>query len=244
VTQTYQKFEPGVGNADVITGLVEHLACIKALSVFPYNHPTLLQDRLDLDDIESDILTKGLNLRASTNLPFWDSLLGSCFGRRAGYRRLVEAAQFHQSHRDSFVRVSREDVLSDKLTSMAATVTDTAWSLFSSIELNDGTKAHFPLMDFHCPESEWNDGLVSVVCRQLFRGTVYVFSSGKSYHAIGSALLDAHGLQRFLARALLFSPIIDGRYVAHQLLEEGCALRLTSSKDKPQVPRLKFAIHH
>ena len=99
-----------------------------------------------------------------------------------------------------------------------------------------------PLLDFHCPESTENDHLISDVCKQLYRGAALVFSSGESYHTLGLDPLDEQGFRDFLTRSLLFAPIVDARYVAHQLIEGACALRLNSSMEKPNRPRLKFTL--
>lgn len=99
-----------------------------------------------------------------------------------------------------------------------------------------------PLLDFHCPETSENDTLVQQVCKELFQNAALVFSSGESYHALGLHSMDDPTFQKFLARSLLFAPIVDARYVAHQLIEGACALRLSASPVKPNQPKLKFAL--
>jgi hypothetical protein len=42
----------------------------------------------------------------------------------------------------------------------------------------------------------------------------------------------------FLGRALLFAPIVDRAYLAHQLLERRCALRISAVGDEKPVPRV------
>jgi hypothetical protein len=71
-------------------------------------------------------------------------------------------------------------------------------SFSSRIELGGQETKQLPLLDFHCHESAENDGLVSAVCKQLYRDTTLVFSSGESYHALGLDLLDEHGFRDFL----------------------------------------------
>jgi len=117
-------------------------------------------------------------------------------------------------------------------------------SFSSRIELAERGTKQLPLLDFHCPESAENDRLVTEVCKQLYRHTTLVFTSGESYHALGLDPLDERGFQDFLTRSLLFAPIVDARYVAHQLLEGACALRLSNSADKPNHPRLKFRLEN
>jgi hypothetical protein len=156
---------------------------------------------------------------------------------------LLQEATFHQSHVDSLLRISRDQVLVGRLTELMNTQPAGYHLSFSSkIELGGEETKQLPLLDFHCPESVENDRLVSEVCKQLYRDTTLIFSSGESYHALGLDPLDEHGFRDFLTRSLLFAPIVDARYVAHQLLEGACALRLSNSANKPNRPRLKFTL--
>lgn len=40
----------------------------------------------------------------------------------------------------------------------------------------------------------------------------------------------------FLGRALLFTPVVDGRWVAHQMIEGQCALRVSPGNAQQIVP--------
>ena len=169
----------------------------------------------------------------------------SCFGEPRDFTRLVREATFHQSHTDSLLRISRDQVLAGRLTElMNAQPVGHHLSFSSKIELGEGETKQLPLLDFHCPESIENDRLVSEVCKQLYQDRILVFSSGESYHGFGLNLLDQHGSLEFLTHSLLFAPIVDARYIAHQLLEGACALRLNNSTEKPNRPRLKFILEN
>ena len=231
----------GMATAEVLTLLVSENQTISAIFAFAYRHPTLLQQRLALTTDETAILAKATALRSSSRLPFWEAIMLSCFGESRDFTRLLQEATFHQSHTDSLLRISRDEVFAGRLAELMSVQPAGHHLSFSSrIELGgEGTK-QLPLLDFHCPESAENDRLVSAVCKQLYRHTALVFSSGESYHALGLDPLDEHGFRDFLTRSLLFAPIVDARYVAHQLLEGACALRLSSSMEKPNQPRLKY----
>jgi hypothetical protein len=233
----------GMPTAEILTSLVSENQTISAIFVFAYRHPPLLQQRVTLTADENAIIEKAKALRCSSQLPFWEALMLSCFGETRDFTRLLQEAKFHQSHADSLLRISREDVLAGRLAELVDDQPAGNHLSFSSrIELvGEGTK-QLPLLDFHCPESTSNDRLVSDVCSQLYRGTAFVFSSGESYHALGVQSVDEYGFRDFLTRSLLFAPIVDARYVAHQLLEGACALRLSNSVDKPNRPRLKLIV--
>jgi len=219
-------------------------AQIAALYVFNYTQPSILQKRVALSDDEGAIIDKARAIRAAVRLPFWESVMLSCFGgARGSYTRLVSEARFHQSHRETLRRMSREAVLSSELTVLSQVQpADQPLSFSSIVEVDGGVHAHLPLLDFHCPESPANDLLVAEVAKILFTANVILFSSGESYHAIGLELLSEERLMEFLARSVLFAPIVDSRYVAHQMLEKACALRLSRSIDRPKQPALKIMI--
>jgi hypothetical protein len=230
--------------ADILTLLVSENADIAAIFTFAYTHPALLQQRLRLSRDEEAILAKATALRAASRLPFWEALMLSCFDEQHDVTRLLSEATFHQSHRDSLLRISRDQVLAGRLAELVEAQPKGHNVSFSSIiELNsEECKQQLAMLDFHCPETSENDRLVSEVCRHLFRRGALIFSSGESYHALGLDSMEELEFRNFLTRSLLFAPIVDARYVAHQLLEGACALRLSTSSEKPSRPRLKFTL--
>jgi hypothetical protein len=235
----------GMATAEILTLLVSENRAVSAIFAFAYRHPLLLQERLVLTPGENAILAKATALRSVSRMPFWEALMLSCFGEQHDFTRLLGQATFHQSHGDSVFRISRDEILAGRLVElMSAQPTGHHLSFSSRIEMGaEGTK-QLPLLDFHCPDTVENDYLVSEVCKQLYHDTALVFSSGESYHTLGLDLLNENGFRDFLTRSLLFAPIVDARYVAHQLLEGACALRLSTSADKPNRPRLKFTLEN
>ena len=233
---------PGLATAEVLRMLVAENPSVCSLFIFAYRHPPLLQSRLALTLDEEAIVQKAIFLREETALPFWEALMLSCFNEDRDYSRLLMEATFHHSHRDALQRIARSDVLEGRLTDVVNSEVGEHLSFSSLIEIMDMGIRHIPLLDFHCPESCTNDRVVSEISRQLFRSPTLLLSSGESYHAFGLQTLDETSLRDFLARSLLFAPIVDARYVAHQLLEGACALRLTCSLTKPSRPRLKFVV--
>lgn len=233
----------GSSTAEVLTALVVSNKPISGLFIFSYRHPPLLQQRLKFTAEEASIFQEAMTHRQSTNLPFWDSLLLCCFNRAEGYERLLKQSTLHQSHKDSLRRIVRDEIERGCLTTWIGDGDGGEnYSFSSEIELDNRSSVHLPLMDFHCPETPQNDRLVQEVCRELFPCSTLIFSSGKSYHAIGTILIDVNALRTLLVRSLFFAPIIDRAYVCHQLLEGACALRLTSSSNKPSIPKLRLRV--
>jgi len=115
---------------------------------------------------------------------------------------------------------------------------DANLTVLSEVLCRDGLVRHLPMVDFHALKSPENRRIVEAVSERLLPGRVILMDSGESYHAYGTQLLSEESLRQFLGRALLFVPVIDRAYVAHQLIEGRCALRLTSGGGKSQVPEV------
>jgi hypothetical protein len=66
-----------------------------------------------------------------------------------------------------------------------------------------------------------------------------LFDSGRSFHFFGAVPLTHRGLIEFLARSQLLSPVIDSRWVSHQLIDGRCGLRISTDTEKsPALHRL------
>src|SRR5436309_100728 len=127
----------GMPTADILTLLVSENADIAAIFTFAYTHPALLQQRLMLSRDEEAILAKATALRAASRLPFWEALMLSCFDEQRDVGRLLSEATFHQSHRDSLQRISRDQVLAGRLAELVEAQPKGHHLSFSSIiELN------------------------------------------------------------------------------------------------------------
>jgi len=234
----------GMSSARALECLVAQNNKLGAIHIFTYFHAPLLQNRIPFSDSENVIFSKAIQLRKKTLLPFWEALMLSCFGEEGDFRRLLKLATFHQNQKSNILRIERDDILKGKLHDLIQSLTQGQHLSFSSeIFITKSERYHLPLLDFHCSESAENDKLITNVCLELFQSPVLVLASGVSYHAIGTELVNDAGLRSYLTRSLFFAPIVDTRYVAHQMLEGACALRLSSSVDKPNLPKFKFLAH-
>lgn len=95
---------------------------------------------------------------------------------------------------------------------------------YATVTLADGRRMHIPMLDFHIEVSPANTRIVTDICSLLCQEG-FILNSGKSYHFIGTGLLTDEGLNKFLGKALLFTPIVDEIWIAHQLQEQSCTLR-------------------
>ena len=142
---------------------------------------------------------------------------------------ILREATFHQSSVTNSYRASpHEGALHDITERLDGLSADRMLVFSSKVQLKDGTIKHIPMMDFHCPVSAYSADIVQFVASQFNVGDGFLVETDKSYHFYGSELLDQKALVEFLARALLFTPIVDRAWISHQLIELCCALRISS----------------
>lgn len=240
---TKSKTEPDLDAAAVIVKIVSSHQAIARIRLFESAPAPLVQERLDSIDQYKAIIEGGLSLRAKYRLPFWDGALLSCFGGPNPPLDLLRAASYHNPSTTHLRVLERDDVSVDVLHALAEDVSTAHLLAVSSlVENQDGSICHIPMLDFHCPASPENLGLVKCVGSQLSVGGGFILESGESYHFYGLRLLKAEELAAFLGRALLYAPIVDKCWVAHQLIESACALRISSRWPDGGMPRVALTL--
>ena len=222
--------------SEVIDRLINLQPRVVQLSFFqPAPDPTL-QERSNLTPPENEIVDRALRLRTKLHIPFWDAAMLSSFDSEAVPVGLLHAALFHNSDGETRQTIRCEGNVADAIRKVAERRDPKRIVAISSrVVLQNGKTSHIPMLDFHCRESEPNLTLVVAVLQSLGQvGTV--LRSGKSYHFYGRNLMSDEMLYHFLAKALLFCPIIDRAWIAHQLLSGECGLRVSSRVDGSDVP--------
>jgi hypothetical protein len=199
-----------------------------------------LQTRLNLTASERVVFDKALEIRAGTGLSFWDAVLLQLPSTPDAVR-LLDAAMMHVSLRGHERTLSWSEVSTGGLERACAEFSSevgASMTLLSEVVHRDGSLRHLPMLDFHAIKSPANQRIVEAVAERLFPEGSILMDSGESYHAYGTRILSEEHFRRFLGTAMLFVPIVDRAYVAHQLIEGRCALRLTPGGGKSQVPRV------
>ena len=196
-----------------------------------------LQTRFDLSSPDQPILDKALRLRSEYKLPFWDGLMLSLFESQGTSDSILKQATFHQSSVRTFCSISAGEAVVDHIRKRVEQIpTDKMLTISSEVRLRNGSTKHIPMMDFHCPVGAYSLDLVSRVAAQFNVGEGFLVETDKSYHFYGMELLEERDLVKFLGRALLFSPIVDRAWIAHQLIEWCCALRISSRQPNGKAP--------
>jgi hypothetical protein len=228
-----------VNSIDVIALLLRRHPAVNVLTLFEPPPTPMLQDRLKNDSVISTIVAAGLRIRNDLGLPFWDSLLTACFNVGAAAVPVVEQAAFHNlaSNRTTpFLASSWSESAIEQV--LAKVDVDSMLVLSSRVLLHSGETRHIPMLDFHIPPTVQNQDLVKFIAKRLDPQGGFVLISGKSYHFYGKSLLQEEQLPPFLGNALLFSPLVDRAWIAHQMIEGACGLRISQKTGGGSTPTL------
>ncbi len=199
----------------------------------------LLQERSTLSTLDNQVAEAALALRRELKLPFWDGALLSCSNQDEVPAGILRGASFHQSLEGKCTHIKADAVSVDLLSelSTSACIANKILAVNSTLKKFDGSISHLPLIDFHVSSSPTNTILVSNLLSHM--GLCgWLLGSGKSYHFYGAKLLSKDELISFLGRFLLFSPIVDRSWIAHQLIEGCCTLRISPRPEYGSSPIL------
>lgn len=197
-----------------------------------------VQDRLVGDAKAMALVNEALQIHEIRDVPFWNALL-SLARTRAIPASVRREALFHNSapQRDWAFGVSED--LPSQIRQVADGLRDRQVLAFTSaVQCEDGIIRHLPLLDLRSKPTSENAAFVASLLSDLgFRGLL--LTSGNSFHFYGRDLLELVELGPFLGRALLCGPLVDTRWVGHQLIEGVCALRVsrrrTHNGKEPEV---------
>lgn len=223
---------------DLFVRLLQLHPEITTLQLLEFPPVPLVQDRGILGIEEEALVLRAQALKERHALPFWDCALICTFESERVPKGILSAARFHNGPRTSVREIAAAELAGSALVAADARLpADRIVAISSLVRMRDGTRRHIPMLDFHCPVSPANHEVAAEVLRKLEMGSGYLVESGESYHFYGERLLNVSELSRFLGTALLFSPIVDRAWIAHQLIEGFCGLRI-SGRPEYGVPRV------
>ncbi len=201
--------------------------------------PPTAQNRFLIKNTQLDALvSSALTLRGDYGIPFWMAIMFEAEKKGVQLpRELLQAASFHQPMTAAKTeKIPVEVISAEYLRARSATAGAGRILTFSSkVTSSDGSSVHIPMLDFRISSSARSLSTAIAVLREL-RMEGWLLDSGQSYHFYGISKLSEAGFTDFLARALFFTPIVDYRWIAHQLIEGACALRFSSGSNLQRVP--------
>lgn len=217
-----------IDSIDILIKVLNKNKIIKSLSFYEFGNYELIQNRINLIRPLDKVFSNALAMRELYKLPFWDSFNVSLFDQKIDNFEFLNEINF-QNKPIKKTELNREVLTKNKIDFQKYTG---VCSLINS----KSSGLHIALLDFHVPPSIVNQQLCSEIIIHLnLKG--FLLDSGKSYHFIGSEIIDYECLQKVLFNALLFSPIVDKSWIAHQLIQKYCCLRVT-----PKYGRLPFLV--
>ena len=187
-----------------------------------------------------DIRQTAEKLRQEFGIPFWDAILAISMKRGEIPDRYVELAILHDRSPDEYsIEVPISDVSQEKLDSLVGELKEGfVLAISSKVQLKSGGLAHIPMMDFRCEPSSMNAAIVKRALKAMGEDAGLLVNSGRSYHFYGLRLLSQDAWIQFLAMGILFTPIVDARFIAHRLADKACRLRIGSGPGKPSLPKV------
>lgn len=107
--------------------------------------------------------------------------------------------------------------------------------LVSQVETRKGEQLHIPMLDLGTPVSPAGEA-ACLDAVQALGLTGLLFDSGGSYHFYADQLVNERRFQSLLASAQLLSPIVDSRWISHQMIDGRAALRVSTDDERHPKP--------
>jgi hypothetical protein len=225
---------------DVLVGLARTTPGAQAFNFAEIDSVPAGKAKATSDPSLQQLVPEARQLRDEYGVPFWMSMILTANRRQQEVPpSILEASGFHQSMDNTTFRSTNIIGLSvQSLLELSNNLAPGRMLTFrSKVTLVDNTPAHFPMLDFRIRPTTDNLKSAIGVAKQLgVRGVI--LDSGRSYHFYGNDLITPDQLRVFLATASLFTPIVDYRWIAHQLIEGTCALRVSAGVTGQILPKV------
>jgi hypothetical protein len=206
---------------EVVSQILKLNADIEELNFVELRNSEAVQNTIRNSIAEKEQINKALEIRNEHHFSFWDSLC-STFVNNNNYSKVLLSNVFHHNYNKTEIPISRRlfPNIHKKLEH------DKNYAIISRVLCKDKQIFHIPFIDFHCSSNEKNTMLATDIIHILKLGPGYLLDSGKSFHFIGKKLINESELTSYLGKLLMYNPIIDKSWIAHQLIEKTCALRI------------------
>lgn len=204
----------------IILKLLEFYSNISAVNIVKLKSAPKIQDVCDNWSInEERLFQKAVEMRSHSKIPFWSSLMIANLDNKNWSKDCILAANRHNN-------TININISPDQFRLKATEFEQGFYGINSEVVFCDGSKSHIPMIDFHIAKSKINEEIVCAVCSSLLPEGGFIIDSGNSYHFIGKKLVTENQLLNLLAKSILFTPIVDEIWVAHQIIERSCTLRV------------------
>lgn len=191
-------------------------------------------------DPTSEVRELAERLRHEYGIPFWDAILAISMKRGELPDRYVDLAILHDKSPDEYhIELAHSEVTSQRIETLLGQLREGfVLALSSKVQLKSGGFVHIPMLDFRCAPSLQNRAIVKRALGAMGEDAGLLVESGRSYHFYGVRLMSQEAWIQFLAMGILFTPIVDARYIAHRLADGACRLRIGTGPEKPSTPNV------
>lgn len=222
---------------ELYTGLVALLPAVQEVAIAEYTPPPPIQQRASLSEQEKRLVVAAAEARVNLWFSYLEIVLEMSAKADHPVEGILNSIDYHQEHTSGRTWLSREDVLSGQLIQTCASASQAEpLAFFSKVKADSHGGKNVPLLDLRIEKSPQSLSMVASIARHLLGTPFAILETARSYHLVGFTLMTENEANRFLARAILFSPITDHAYIAHQLLEGESALRLSGRGEMGDVP--------
>lgn len=194
-----------------------------------------LQQRLDGQGVDGDF-TRARAMSHDEGIPFWHSVFRIGASEPGGVGQPVLDAALYSQSTKHYAYVPGGDGFVARAQAFIKASPGEDFIVASSGVQVGGDQAHFVMLDFSVKERWAGSAQTAAGAARALGVPGTLLTSGRSFHFIGDELATWDSYSRFLVRALLLVPIVDERWVAHQLLAGNATLRV-SPNSHGVVPR-------
>lgn len=168
---------------------------------------------------------------------FWEYVLSATYNIDSDTRRgLIDGALRHNSAETIQTQLRLGDfnqALSDRAFNNLPERTIVSFT--SHVETRAGLSWHLPMLDMGAPVG--TAGAATCVDALVGLGlSGELYESGRSYHFIANRPVSPDEFRVVLARAQLLSPIVDARWISHQLIDGRAGLRISTDAVRHTTP--------
>ena len=173
-----------------------------------------------------DAKEKARRLKDQTSISFWQAFLSASPGL-LNETNVIEEVRYHYGSGDEHCSIRRDDFILEGVANIPKVERTGSINFLSTVKTKTFGMSYIPLIDFRIKKSNKNKETCKSILYDMENLTEvpFVFTESRnSYHAFSCQNVSFRNYISILGRALLFDPIVDGRHIAHQLIDGKGAL--------------------
>ena len=192
-----------------------------------------VQQRVAGAEKSEALIEQARGIRTEKGMPFWHALFLAGERSSGGVPlEVLRSALYHQDPSNyETVEIRKSPAAAEALARMATGVRGrNAIALQSRVTLPSGEDRYIPMLDFTSKATRPGSESTVRSAVEALSMAGRLFASARSYHFYGSTLVSREEQLDFWARALLLTPIVDERWIAHQIRAQVGALRVSPNE--------------